>query len=290
MLAYLRDYARSFAPDVQCAALDFDHGLELIQGDFTEDLFTAHEARRRFRRERATPVRAAKRRHVFSDLNEWLIKVLIAPRLSEDLLTAPRNSFTSSTELADMAEVSQPSAWRLLKQLTNQGYLRKEGHSFELMRVRELMDRWGTAAREQSEVGAVWLLPQGDHVRQLRDAVKKSVEHEQEARLALGLFAACDALGLGIAEGVLPHLYVEDLEQLESLGLSLASSGEQPHVLARVPRSPESLFRARVFPDGVPTTDVLQCWLDLHTYPARGIEQADYLWSRTLGDALNDVA
>ena len=56
--------------------------------------------------------------------------------------------------------------------------------------------------------------------------------------------------------------------------------------LPRLARWPESLFRAAVSVDGVPVADVLQCWLDVPGEPARGEEQAAFLWRRIIGPAI----
>jgi hypothetical protein len=53
-----------------------------------------------------------------------------------------------------------------------------------------------------------------------------------------------------------------------------------------VARWPESLFRGAVRPDGVPVADVIQCWLDVSSHPARGAEQAAFIWKRVLGPVI----
>jgi len=104
----------------------------------------------------------------------------------------------------------------------------------------------------------------------------------------LGLFAACDALGVGHVRGAPVHLYVRraEPELLERLNVAIAPNGQQPDLLLRVARWPESLFRAAVNVDGVPVADVLQCWLDVSGEPARGAEQAAFIWRRVLGPAI----
>jgi hypothetical protein len=78
---------------------------------------------------------------------------------------------------------------------------------------------------------------------------------------------------------VRPHL-------LERLGVAIAPNAAQPDLLLRVARWPESIFRAAVRVDGVPVADVIQCWLDVSSEPARGAEQARFIWKRVLGPAL----
>src|SRR6266516_137446 len=102
------------------------------------------------------------------------------------------------------------------------------------------------------------------------------------------MFAACDALGLGHVSGPPVHLYVRrPVPALrEGLGVGLAPQGQAADVLLRVPRWAQSVFRGAVRPSGIPAADVLQCWLDVSVEPARGAEQATFLWKRVIGPRL----
>jgi hypothetical protein len=104
----------------------------------------------------------------------------------------------------------------------------------------------------------------------------------------LAAFAACEQLGLGFVRGVVPHLYLEDggdargAALLERLGLRRVEAGAPADVMVREPPYPESVFRAAVLRDGVPTADVIQCWLDVSHEEARGPEQAEHIWKALL--------
>ena len=110
----------------------------------------------------------------------------------------------------------------------------------------------------------------------------------REWRIARGLFEACRALKLGHTKGGPRHLYISryDPKELEDLGLILAQRGERADVVLRIPRFPESLFRAAPAIKGGLVTDVIQCWLDVSHHPARGEEQADFLWRRAIAPSL----
>ena len=81
----LEDFARQHAPDVAIGIIDLE-GLRAFQGFGLE----------RFNAERAMPSSRGSLpgggvpAHLFSDLNRWMLKVLLAPRISESLLFAPR--------------------------------------------------------------------------------------------------------------------------------------------------------------------------------------------------------
>jgi len=108
-------------------------------------------------------------------------------------------------------------------------------------------------------------------------------------RFCVGLFAAAEELGFKFVHGVQPHLYIEriDREALRGLGLSLEPAGHEADVFVRVPKYPEAVFRAAVERDGVPTSDIVQIWLDVSNHPARGKDQADLLRKRVFSQILD---
>lgn len=225
-------------------------------------------------------------RDVFSDLNQWLLKVLLSRRLPAEFLSGPRDAPRSGPGLARRAGVSAPAAWRFLSALKLGGHLDEAG---EVVRVRDLLARWRAAAlRPHRQVGAVFTLPGRAPFERLRKALADMERSLPEPSACLGLFAACDALGLGHVSGAPTHLYVRQVVPavLERLGLALAPRGQPADLLLRVPRWPESVFRAAVRPEGAPVADVLQCWLDVSAEPARGAEQAAFLWNRVIGPQL----
>jgi hypothetical protein len=225
-------------------------------------------------------------RDLFSDLNQWLLKVLAGRKLSAGMISVPHEPVRSAAELAARAHVSAPAAWRLHSALKDSGHVDDAG---DLALVRDLMARWRAAAqRPQRQLGARWVLPGRAPLDRLRSALAELRKETELPSACLGLFAACDALGVGHVRGAPVHLYVRraEPELLERLNVAIAPSGQQPDLLLRVARWPESLFRAAVNVDGVPVADVIQCWLDVSAEPARGAEQAAFIWRRVLGPAI----
>jgi hypothetical protein len=231
-------------------------------------------------------VAAERPRDLFSDLNQWILKVLAGRKLPPEMLSVPREPVRSAAELAAQGRVSAPAAWRLHRALRDGGYLDEAGN---LALVRDLMGRWRAAAqRAQERVGAKWILPGRAPLDRLRRALAELQAEEERASACLGLFAACDALGVGHVRGAPIHLYVRRLDPslLERLGIALAPEGQAPNLFLRVARWPESIFRAAVRVEGVPVADIIQCWLDVSSEPARGAEQAAFIWRRVLGPAI----
>jgi hypothetical protein len=225
--------------------------------------------------------------NLFSDLNRWLLKVLLAPALPAGVLAAPRSRFRNATELAAAATVSPNVARRLVAALREEGFLDETKGRLTLVRVRDLLLRWrADNLRTFRELRARWLLPRGQD--QLEETL--AALYSDGERVALGLFAACDALGYRHVRGVTPHVYVPSQTEafLRRADLVPAQPGEQADVILRLPRWPESLFRAAV-PIGdrstnrsVPVTDIVQCWLDVVDHPTRGEEQASLIWDRVI--------
>ena len=242
--------------------------------------------------------------HLFSDLNQWMLKVLLAPRIPEPLLSAPRERYKSAAQLARAAGVSVMSASRFIRQFSNEGFLDDRKGCFCLVRVEELLDRWRAAShRTVREVNAWWIIRGGEN--QLRSAVGSYAfrtngqsnprKHSRRLsrispppRICVGLFAAAELLGIGFVRGVPSHLYLERLdgETLKKLGLSLEHAERNPDVQVRIPENKQSVFRPVVRHAGVSVSDIIQIWLDVANHPARGKEQAEQIWKKVLSRAL----
>jgi hypothetical protein len=295
----LKEFARQHAPDVAVGIIDAE-GLRDFQGFGLE----------RFREKRSVPFSAVSFPqtslpvHLFSDLNQWMLKVLLAPRIAESLLSAPRGQYQSAAQLARAAGVSVMSASRCVRQLSNEGFLDDRKGSLRVVRAEELLERWRAASRKNvREIHAWWIIRGGEN--QLRSAARlyaarmdvrsappKHSERPRRVglspRICVGLFAAADLLGMGFVRGVSPQLYVErvDAEVLKQLGLSFEHAGRNPDVELRIPENKQSVFRAGVRHGGVPVSDIIQIWLDVANHPARGKEQAEQIWKKVLGPAL----
>jgi hypothetical protein len=258
-----------------------------------------------FERLNVSPVRPARRQklappdsaYLFSDLNQWMLKVLLAPFVVEGLLEAPRKEYRNASELAAAANVSVMSAFRLVRQLRQEGFLDDESDSLRLVRREELMRRWQAVyLRSVPEIPLRWIIPSKNE-RRLQSALNELQAHSRgkEAsapRACLGLFSAAESLGFGFVHGVLPCLYMEKLDRavLGRMGLSPEGTEQKPDVYVRVPAFRESVFRAVVERDGVPAADILQVWLDVSSHPARGDAQAQEIRRRALAPIFEEKA
>jgi hypothetical protein len=239
---------------------------------------------------------------LFSDLNQWMLKVLLAPAIPESFLSAPRSHCEGASQLAAAAGVSVMSAFRFIEQFSKEGFLEQRSGRLRIVRAKELVNRWLGAGQKRSlEVPMRFILQRGKGA--LENALRSYVSASEIApnqrrkskrelpskhpRACLGLFAAAEQLGVGFVHGVEPHVYVERMNQelLSFLGLSSRGADSRADVCVRVPASRESVFRGIVLKDGVPSSDIVQIWLDVSGHPSRGKEQADLIYRRILAPA-----
>lgn len=276
-------FLSQFAPDVAVGILDRE-GFRHFIGPGLEKLNAAPP--RRAHRQKLPPPESA---YLFSDLNQWMLKVLLAPLIPEDLLRAPRREYRNASELAAATEVSVMSAFRFVRQLRQEGFLDQNDEPLRLVRRKELLRRWQAAhLRGAPELPLRWIIPSKSE-RPLLAALyaynpQPNVKRELAPRACLGLFAAAESLGFGFVHGVPPYFYLESLDRevLNRMGLSPESAEQRPDVYVRFPAFRESVFRAAVVRHGVPVADILQVWLDVSSHPARGEAQADEIRHRVL--------
>lgn len=294
LIEELRSFAGDVAPDVSIGIIDLE-GSRIFIGHGVEEL--SHLAPRPKRGH--ARLLLGPQLHLFSDLNQWMLKVLLAPRISDELLHAPRKHIGSVSDLAKAADVSLMSASRFMSLLRGEGFL-DDSRGLDLVNIEMLLDRWRGASRKPvREVPMRWVIP-AHRERRLSDAIlaylqrinagspvsraRRSHRALPHPRVCLGLFAAAEALGFKFVRGAASHLYLERLDPsvLESLSLIPVQQGQRVDVFVRVPSSRESVFRPAVLRDGVPVCDVLQVWLDVGNHPARGEDQAREIWRHAL--------
>ncbi|HZI94056.1 MAG TPA: hypothetical protein VFE84_07410 [Patescibacteria group bacterium] len=270
------DFAERYAPNAAVGVIDLV-GLRLFRGPHLEDLnalvSSAPGLRWRVPGDRA---------HLFSDLNQWMLKVLLAPELPPELLSAPRGNYQNASQLAGAARVSVMSAFRFLQLLRRQGYLHESAPHFRLVRRDDLFKGWqASALRSYNEAPMRFLLPGRDPGIGIRQLLKGN-------RACMALFAAAEELGFGHVGGVPSYLYVRRLAVDLSAwkNVVLAEAHEVPDLIVRQAPAPESVFRGMVRPRGLASCDILQVWLDVGGHPSRGQEQADFIRQGVLGPVL----
>jgi hypothetical protein len=275
------EFAANYAPEAAVGVIDFA-GLHRFRGPNLEGLEADSNVARTLHLPRKVQGESA---DLFSDLNQWMLKVLLAPEIPGKFLNAPRGEYHNASQLAKAANVSSMSAFRLVNQLQLDGYIDRSSRNLSLVRREDLFRRWqASAARRVKEV-PMRLLLRSDPQLELRRMVNNGEG-------CLALFAAAEALGVGFVRGVPPYVYVPRLGPANLAawkGVVPAAIGEPPDLLVRQPAAPRSVFRGVVRPNDLPVCDIIQVWLDVSSHPSRGEEQADLIRRRVFDRLLPRV-
>lgn len=298
--AHVKEFALSHAPNVGVGVIDSE-GFRAFHGFGLEKFNSERSASSHL----MLPVQSDPSRYLFSDLNQWMLKILLGANFPESLLSVPRSKYRSGRRLAQAASVSVMSASRFVRQLSREGFLDVRQGSLRLVRIEELMRRWLSASqRNVREIPVRWIIRGGKD--QLLSAVRSYSSRaaaqrsrprkpqvgrlvESVPRVCIGLFAAANLLGFGFVHGVAPHIYFErlDADALKQIGLSVEDAEGRPDVYVRIPANKEAVFRPLVLRNDVPVADILQIWLDVSNHPARGKEQAEQIWKRVLAPSMD---
>jgi hypothetical protein len=263
-------FIAAVAPDASGGVIDRS-GLRRFHGPHLADLDAEPAPRSR----RLTAAAKSARGTLFTDLGQWMLKVLLAPGIPTRMLDAPRARYRGATDLAAAAGVSVMSASRLIQELHHEGHLDDDAPDLRLVRVRHLLERWQTAVSAQPIDDQPW-----------RALLRGRADSARDAWLAKGagglaLFASARAHGLGLVEGVPAYVHARRVADAPP-GFAPAGPGEVPDLIVRRPRALQSVFRGMVRHGEVPASDIVQTWLDVAAHPTRGREQAELIWRKVL--------
>jgi Restriction endonuclease len=274
LASHLRAFAENYAEGVAVGVVS-ENGFRHFVGQPFDEL-NAEPRNEKWRASRSSYQVV----NLFSDLNQWMLKILLAHEIPEDLLSAPRIDCRSGAELAAAAGASAMSASRFLQQLRNEGFLEEYSQRPRLVRRRDLFERWRAAVLRPVPEMAMRFVLRAPVREQLQELIAK-----QSGKACLGLFAAAEELKFGHVSGVPAYVFVPKLPQSDDRqwrGLRPASPGDTPDVILRQAAFPHSMFRGAVRRGGWFISDVIQTWLDVGNHPARGAEQADLIYAKSL--------
>jgi hypothetical protein len=182
--------------------------------------------------------------NLFSDLNQWMLKILLAKEIPDALLSAPRVNVRNGAELAYAAGASTMSVSRFLHQLRKEGFLDEQARGPRLVRRAALFERWRAAALRPAPEMAVRFVLRAPVREQLQDLIAKKSDEA-----CVGLFAAAEQLKFGHVSGVPAHLLIPKLPDADAKkwrSLRPVAPGDAPDLIFRQVAFPQSVFRGAV--------------------------------------------
>ncbi len=217
---------------------------------------------------------------LFSDLNRWLLKILLLADVPEHLWGGPRQAVVSNPELGRVAGVSPEMVRRFVTAFQDRDLLRQTSEGLRLVRRSALLELWRAdqTLTARPAVAVRRLIAGSGSVSDLAGL-------PGFADLAVvGGFEACRYLGLlhtFAPRQVEVYVTVPVSEALRRFGLEKCSPADADIWLLPTRRS-RSVLGGRLIVDGIPVVDAFQAALDVLRHPGRGREQSDYIVNEVL--------
>lgn len=263
----------TYAPGVGWCLLARDGRLRLKAPDLGLDI-------REQTNRPPTPPRATTTR-LFTDLNRWLLKVMLMRAQPPTSWGGPRAGlpYRNPTELHRVAGVSLETAHRFVRTFEAADFIRRAPEGLRIVRADALFEQWLHDERTRA--------PMRMPARGLYGSVERNdllvMLEAAGTRHAIGGYAACAELGLLHATRQQLDIHV-DTDAAQALLILELEACEPRDATVWIVRSRyrESVFRGVTQTDQGPVVDELQAALDVIHDPGRGNEQAKFIVSRLL--------
>ncbi len=222
----------------------------------------------------APETKSAPERRLFTDLNQWLMKILLLPGIDRRLWSGPKEQIGSAADLQRAASVSLDKVYKFLRLMERKDFLRKTPAGFKLVRRQELIELWFA----QEKLRPANKLPARNLYGSKPDLRHLAAPNSDREAGVLGGFAACKALGVlhTSVEAIDIHIAMPENAYLERFELEHCDERDAQFHLCRT-KNPESVFRASASKGKIQVVDVFQAALDVVGHSARGLEQAEHI-------------
>jgi hypothetical protein len=217
---------------------------------------------------------------LFSDLNQWMLKILLLADAPPSLWSGPRQSVTTPTELHRVAHVSVEKAHQFVRAFEQIGMIRQSRHGLSVVRKKALIDMWfhDERSRCSRRMPVRWIFGEPKSLEQVFS--KKDAPSD----FAICGFEACRYLGVLHAPVANREVYFFGDPEVGLAAWDLeACDDRDAHFYFLKARSTQSILRGRLVKSNLPVVDVLQAALDVCDQAARGMEQAQYIINHILG-------
>lgn len=280
LAAAVRGFMEEFVPGVGWGLMD-ERGQSVLEIPAL-DLSWARQAARE---DGGGAVAERGDRQLFTDLNCWMLKVLLLGKAPPEFWGGPRRQPRHATELADLSRVSVAKAHTFVKAFEARGFLRRSRQGLMLVSVQEMLESWlqdeKNATPKSLPVRALVPLQSPDD----GSGAGPPLPPTAAEAVALGGVHAALCLGLmRVAGRPLPlvHVRIPFNQALGEWQLEGCELRDAQMIISR-PLRPQSVFRGRIErADGLPLVDLWQIALDSVSTGARGAEQAEYILERVL--------
>ena len=223
-------------------------------------------------------------RRLFSDLNRWMLKILLLRQVPSGMWGGPRDRAGTPTDLHRIAGVSTETAHRFVRTFEEHDYLRRTKNGLKLVRVEALLDAWMAAERlaPPKRIPATWFL--GPESR-----LEYAFSQLTESQVIVGGFEACGRHGLLHTQSPYLEIHVQGNWQMEveDWEIDLDDVDEPELFLVESPYS-RSILGGCVAHEDLPTVDVLQSALDVVHSSSRGTEQAQLIVDNVLSHVVRE--
>lgn len=211
---------------------------------------------------------------LFSDLNRWLLKILLLSGLDRSLWAGPAGGIHGAADLQRAAAVSLDKVYKFLRLMERHDFLRRTPDGLRLVRKRELIELW--FAQEKLRPARRLQARSLFGSRPVLTSLAASGAGREAG--VLGGFGACKALGVlhAAVDSTDLHIAMPEEAFLKRFELERCDERDAQLHLLRT-NNPQSVFRASVVKGKVQVVDAFQAALDVITHPARGREQAEHI-------------
>jgi hypothetical protein len=212
-----------------------------------------------------------KGRSPFSDKASLILRVLIKHN----------QKVWGIRELAESVHLDPGFVSRVAKELEERNYVVRLNSKLKLNELKDILEDWVREYdyKRNEEKGYFCLAKSPDEIIQrLRDS-----EIPEEIQYALGFHAGA-SLVAPYAVFSQVHVYIPDERSLNVVKkrLNLREVNEGANVVFVFPYYRESVFYDKQNVNGLWVVSDLQLYLDLYSYPIRGIEQAEHIFEKRL--------
>jgi hypothetical protein len=218
----------------------------------------------------------------FSDLDQWLIKVLLLSPLdiAYQFWGGPKGYAENAFQLSKLAGVSQMPANLWAQAMESCGYLKRIGRKNMIpLRIEALIEEWIGRYRFRDNriypFRSMFRVSNYDaFIGELFEEIRLNSEELGEFGITAHLACKLHEVKHSSAKSI--HIYCRgDIHNVARILKLVPSEEERKADLFLVePKYPKSVFGGVLKKKELPVCDILQCYLDLYYLPDRGREQA----------------